>query len=655
MARPMAREPQTHAHQRTVRPGAAPPAEWLLLIPLSLAALAYARVLRGELVFDDLPNVVNNPAVRDLAAVLRGFFPDLLAGRRPVTVLTFALDFALSGLSPLTLHLTNLALHLAAVLLVFTFTRRLVLLASGGEPDARRGDALALVVAGLFALHPLQTQAVSYVVQRAEVLASLGYLGALLLLLEAERQGRGPRGAAAYGGALLALVLGLGAKAILVTLPAAYLLLTWAVPAARARGVLTSWPRRLGLLAAPLLLIGLFAARTSSRLEGTTDAGFAVPGLPVGDYFFTQWRVVTTYLRLLVWPSGQSADWGFPTSHSLLEPATLGAGLFLAALLAGALALLRWSHRPPGAGPLAEGDRQAARLVGFGVAWFFVVLSATSSFIPREDVLVEHRLYLASFGILLALAAGGERGLARLPAPRRALAAALLVGLCWGGLGLLTYRRNAVWESALALWGDAAERAPGKPRVRLGFGNALLARGEAEAAIAQYRLGLSALRADAAPAEAPLQQSLGAALARAGRPAEAVAALRRAAALDPSSAGAALGLALALVTTGELEAAEVEARRALSLRPGDPLAHRVIGRARLAAGDDEAARTSLELAARALPQDRQVQLELGHALAATGRSGEACAAWRRAAAPGVDAAVARQAAEASAILGCGNP
>lgn len=652
----MARDHQPRAPRRPAAAGTSP-AAWLLLIPLVLAALAYARALRGELLFDDLPNVVNNPAVRDLPAVLRGFFPDLLAGRRPVTVLTFALDFAVGGLSPLGLHLTNLALHLAAVLLVFAFTRTLATLAADADagPERARAGWLALVVAGLFALHPLQTQAVSYVVQRAEVLASLGYLGALLLLLEAERRGRGPGGAAAYAGALLALGLGLGAKAILVTLPAAYLLLTWVVPGARARASLTSWPRRLGLLAAPLLLIGLFAARTSRRLEGTTDAGFAVPGLPVRDYFLTQWRAVATYLRLLLWPSGQSADWALPTSHSPFDPATLGAGLLLALLLAGAAALLRWSHRPAGGGTLAEGDRQGARLAGFGIVWFFVVLSATSSFIPREDVLVEHRVYLASFGILLALAAAGARALARLPAPRRTLAAALLVGLCWGGLGLLTWRRNAVWESALALWGDAAEQAPGKPRVRLGLGNALLARGEPEAAIAQYQLGLSALRADAAPAEAPLQQSLGAALARTGRPAEAVVALRRAATLDPSSADAALGLALALVTTGELGAAEAEAARALRLRPGAPLAHRVIGRARLAAGDDEAAAAALELAARGLPDDAQVQLELGHALAATGRSVEACQAWRRAARPGADEPARRQADEAQAILGCKAP
>ncbi|MBK9516132.1 MAG: tetratricopeptide repeat protein [Anaeromyxobacter sp.] len=667
----MPRDHQPRAPERVAPPAAGAPLAWLLVAPLLLALAAYARVLHGEFVFDDLPNVVNAPAVRQLPAALRAFVPDLLAGRRPVTVLTLALDHAAGGLEPFTFHATNLGLHLLAVLLVFGFTRAVLRLAGAGLPAAGRGgspaaraaldpDALALVVAGLFALHPLQSQAVSYVVQRAEVLASLGYLGALWLLLLAERHGPGWRGALAYGGALLALALGLGSKAILVTLPVAYLLLTWAVPGPAARGALTTWPRRLALLAAPVALIGLFAARTSRRLEGSTDAGFAVPGLPAGDYFLTQWRVVATYLRLLLWPAGQSADWAFSTSHSLGEPAVLLSGALLLALVAAAAALLWWSRRPAGAGGpangggLPEADRLAARLAAFGIGWFFVVLSATSSVIPREDVLVEHRTYLASWGVFLALAVAAERGLARLPARRRTLAALLLVGLTWSGLAALTWRRNAVWESALALWSDAAAKAPGKPRVHLGLGNALLARGEAEAAIAEYRLGLATLRADAAPAEAPLQQNLGAALARAGRPAEAVAPLRRALALDPRSADAAAGLAVALLAAGELEEAGRAAVAALTLRPEDPVAHRVAGRARLAAGDDDAAALAhLERAARAFPADAQVQLELGHALAATGRSGEACAAWARAAASGAALAEVRaQAAQASELLRC---
>lgn len=546
-------------------------ARWLV-VPLALAVLAYWRVLGGELVFDDLPQLAGNAALRDLGGVLRGFVPDLLAGRRPVTVLTFALNVATTGLDVRALHATNLAIHLGVTLLAFGFSRAVLRLAGAARPTG-----LAVAVAGLFALHPLQSQAVSYLVQRAEALAAGASLATLLLLLAAERSGRTARGALLLLAALAAFALGLGAKATLVTLPVAWLLLCAAVPTAEARARLASWPRRLLLLAPFAALVVLFGARTMARLEGSTDAGFAVPGLPAHDYFLTQWRVLLTYLRLLLWPAGQSADWAFPTSHALSEPGVLLAGLALLAIVAASLSLLASGRRWPDGDP----DRAAARVAAFGVLWFFVSLAATSSFIPREDVLVEHRVYLASLGIFLSAAVGAERALAHLGLgePRRAVAAALLTGAAWLALAAALHGRNAVWERAEALWGDAVAKGPHKPRPRLGLGNALLARGDAEGAILQYREALASLREGAGAAEGPLRQNLGAALVRAGRPAEALEPLLRAVELMPRSADAALGLALAAWAAGELDAAEEAARLTLSLAPGQPLATQLLARA----------------------------------------------------------------------------
>jgi Flp pilus assembly protein TadD len=555
---------------QTVRPEPPgdPTARWLA-VPLLLAVAAYWRVLGGELVFDDLPQLAGNAALRDLPAALRDFLPALLSGRRPVTVLTFALNHALTGLQPWALHATNVAIHLVVTALAFAFARAMLRLAGAAHPTG-----LAVAAAGAFALHPLQSQAVSYLVQRAEALAAGAYLGTLLLLLEAERRGPGRRGAAAYLGALATFLVGLGAKATLVTLPLAWLLAAFAVPTAAARATLATWPRRLLLLAPFAALVAAFAQRTVGRMEGATDAGFSVPGLAPLQYFLTQWQVLLTYLRLLVWPAGQSVDWAFPTARSLADPAVVMSGLALLALLAAAASLLSFGRRWPDGDP----DRAAARLAAFGVGWFFVVLSATSSVIPRQDVLVEHRLYLASLGVFLALAVGAERLLAHqdLPEPRRAVAAALLTGAVWLGLAAALHRRNAVWESGVALWGDAVAKAPHKARVRLGLGNALLARGDHEGAVAQYREALSWLKADAAVAEGPLQQNLGTALVRAGRPAEGLGPLRRATELMPGSVDAAVGLAVAALAAGDLDTAELEAARTLFLSPEHPLALRVL-------------------------------------------------------------------------------
>lgn len=564
MIRPMARPLDDERRA----PRGDPTARWLA-VPLLLAVAAYWRVLGGEFVFDDLPQVVNNPAVRDLPGALRGFFPALLSGRRPVTLLTFALDHAAAGLSPWAFHATNVAIHLGVTALAFLFARALLRLAGAAHPTG-----VAVAAAGAFALHPLQTQAVSYVVQRAEALAAGAYLGTLLLLLHAERRGPLPRRAAAFAAALATFTLGLGAKATLVSLPLAWLLVTFAVPTAEQRAALLTWPRRLLLLAPFAALVVAFSALTLGRIEGATDAGFAVPGLPAGHYFLTQSRVLLTYLRLLLWPTGQSVDWAFPTSHAITEPAVLAAGLALLTVMATALSLLGFGRRWPDGDP----DRAAARVAAFGAGWFFVALSASSTVVARDDVLAEHRVYLAALGVFLSAAVGAERLVAKLALaePRRAVAAALLTGAVWLGLAAALHRRNAVWESAVALWSDAVQKAPHKPRARLGLGNALLARGDHGAAIAHYQHGLSRLRAEAVEAEGPLRKNLGVALVRAGRPGEAVAPLRRAAELLPQDPEAAAGLAVALLSTGDLDEAELEAARALVLSPGHALATRVL-------------------------------------------------------------------------------
>jgi hypothetical protein len=243
-----------------------PKARWLAL-PLVLAVAAYARALGGEFQLDDFGSIVESPAVKDLGRALRGFWPALARGGRPLTDLTFALNYAVGGLDPWGFHATNLAFHLAVVGLVFLFTRAGLRLAGSGA-----ATGLAVAVAGLFALHPIQTQAVSYVVQRAEVLASGLYLAALLLLLAAERRGRTAAGVAAWVAGFSAFALGLAAKAIVVTLPAAYLLLAAMVPGVAGRKALSTWPRRLALIAPWAAFDLLFASAAMGGMAGQSDA-----------------------------------------------------------------------------------------------------------------------------------------------------------------------------------------------------------------------------------------------------------------------------------------------------------------------------------------------------------------------------------------------
>jgi protein O-mannosyl-transferase len=600
---------------------AAPPGHrpaWLLAVPLALAAAAYARVASAPLLFDDRSTILDNAAVRDVGACLRGLVQGLLRGGRSVTDLSFALNHAAGGLETRGYHLTNIAIHLCVGALVFAFTRTVLRLAGW----SRRPEPLAVAVAGLWALHPLQSEAVSYLSQRAESLASGFYLATLLLLLAAERRGRGAAGALAYAGALVTFLLGVGAKPILVTLPAAYLLLAWLVPAAGAAAALTTGGRRLAL-ALPFGALGASCALATLRgSEGSAHAGFSVPGLTPADYFLTQWRVVATYLRLLCWPAGQNVDWGFNVSRSLAEPATLAAGLFLLALLAGASWLFaRLRHRDDAGGA-------AGRLGAFGVAWFFLLLAPTSSVVPLADTLAEHRVYLASWGVILAVVMAGAHLLRRQPGRRYARAVPAVVGAAWLALAVALHARNAVWEGPVALWSDAVAKAPGHWRTHLQLGKAYWELGSYPEALRAYRAAAQQ-PVDRPEREAMVLSELGAMLVYSGQVDEAATVLRRAIALQPGHTNALVNLAVALLRTQDLAGAERYATAALARQPGLGRALEVLGAVRFHRGDAAGALPLLEQAVRDQPDDGGSLLYLGVAQEQLGHRAEACGVWRR--------------------------
>ncbi len=610
---------------------------WGLLAPLVLAALAYGRVLHGEFQFDDRVGVEENPAVKAPALILEQRF--LSGDARPLTDLTFALDHAAGRLDPFGYHLVNLLLHLSVVVLLHRLS--LAVLRRAGAAAA---EGTALAVAGIFAVHPLESQAVSYVSQRAESLASLFYVGGLLLLLEAERRGRGAAGLAAWAGALAAYLLGLHAKAIAVTLPAAWILLAVALPAGEATPA-----RRAGralLRVAPFLAVAAaFAVRTLGALRGRSDAGLDVPGVSAAAYALTQLRVLLRYLGLLVWPAGQSLDHEVHLSAGLDRP-TLASAAALALLLAVAVALAIRARAWP------TPDRAAARLGLFGLGWFLLVLAPTSSAIPLADLMEEHRAYLASWGPMLAMAAVAERLLARLAPARRRVVAMGVVGAMWLGLALALHARNAVWESKRALWTDVSRHSPRTVRAHLNLGHALASEGAFEEAIESYRHAL-ALPPDATASRGEILRNLGAALASLGRPQEASRILRQALADDPRNPELLNNLAICLLDLHDPAGAEEVARRALEASPHSGPAHNTLGEALLARGDLAGALASFERAASLDPDVALRHHNVAVTLERLGRNAEACRAAARALAAERSPQDLEDARRLAAQLGCG--
>jgi hypothetical protein len=341
-----------------------------------LTVVAYAPGMHGEFVLDDRFTVETNFEIRHLGHYLDpAVWLRILRSDRIFTEFTFALDYAVGKLDPFPYHATNLAIHLGVVLLVYAFVRRMLDL--GGLADGR---GLALAVAAVFALHPLQTEAVIYVSQRAESLASGLYLGTLLLVLAAERRGRTRAGATLYLAALVVFILGMGAKSIVLTMPLAYLLIGL-IPGRALYAEKLAPPARRILLAAPFVLCSLLVVlRTvptfQGRYRGLNTAGFDIPSLPPWRYLLTEWHVMVVYLRLLFWPAGQNLDWDFPLARGPGDPTAWLCGLLLTALLLGA-GYVFWRFR-------ARDDRagSVARVAVFGLFWYFLVLSLTSSIIP---------------------------------------------------------------------------------------------------------------------------------------------------------------------------------------------------------------------------------------------------------------------------------
>jgi tetratricopeptide (TPR) repeat protein len=440
----------------------------LLLIGL-IAALIYSNTFSASFHFDDVPNITDNPKIKHLVNLLD------FSGSRYVGFLTFALNYRFGGLSLFGFHLVNLLIHIANGLLVYGLVRLLLksprLLPSPALTPA--APAIALCTALLFVVHPIQTQAVTYIVQRFASLATLFYLLTLLCYLKWRLSPPdNNRRHLWYAAAFLATLLAMKTKETTFTLPFMLLLVEIVGFGSPSR---KQW---IGLIPFFLTLPIIPLSRPGALGEG--EAGFARDAYALSrpDYLFTQCRVIITYLRLLVLPVDQNLDYDFPASHSLFEPPVILSFLFLTALLLTAVYLLFVSRR-------AAADPRL-RLIGFGILWFFLALSIESSIIPIRDVIFEHRLYLPSIGFWLAVTTALFGFFYRWR---------ILVAVGLAGLILLfasaTYQRNRVWQDEISLWSDVVNHSPNKARPHNNVGVAYADQKKPDEALREYKTAIA--------------------------------------------------------------------------------------------------------------------------------------------------------------------
>ena len=532
-----------------------------LLLVAACTTLAYSNTFSAPFHFDDTPNIVENEWVRDL----HGYWPP--SGVRPLGYLTFALNYRVGGLDVFGYHLVNILIHVCNGLLVYWLAAVVL-----RTPRIRRAEVgplvrgyLPLVAALLFTVHPIETQAVTYIVQRFTSLATLFYLLSLVLHLEArlrldDERPSETRAAVLYGLSAIAGAAAMETKEISFTLP---------FVAAGLELLFFGASRRL-LYVAPLMAISLLVPMNvaSSGLSRALSDRIELPAetreIPRFVYLLTQSRVLVTYLRLLLLPVGQNLDHDFSLSHSPGEPGVVLALGVLLALSAGAvLSLVRAQER----------NRAVGILFSMGVGWFFVTSSIESSVIPISDVMFEHRAYLPSVGLVIAFGAVLlsvlERARLRL-APATQVTLALLLTV--GPLEFATFSRNAVWTDELTLWTDVVTKSPRKARPHNNLGTVFEARGRREEAVREFR---EAIRVD--PGYAIAHCNLGVILADTGLLEKAIGELREAVRLEPSLSVAHRELGVSYGRMGQLEDAVRELREAIRLAPSASAAHRELG------------------------------------------------------------------------------
>jgi Flp pilus assembly protein TadD len=576
------------------------------LLIAGLAVLVYSNSLDAPFVFDDLQNIVGNPAIRvsplSLSGLARAAFESPLP--RPVAYASFALNHAAGGYRVGGYHAVNVALHVGCALLAWALAARLL---SRQPRRPRYGIAAAALFAGsLFAVHPVQTQAVTYVVQRMTSLAVFFYLLAFLLYLVGRRAERRRR-ATCWSGAFAFWILALGSKEIAITLPAAIFLYEWYFE----RDLGAAWLRRsaplaaggaLALVGAAALVLHLAPAALERSLASYGDHHFTPR-----ERLLTQARVVVFYLGLL-WlplPSRLNLLHDFSPSRSLFEPISTALSLAFLLALAGAAV---WLAR-------------RERLLSFCIAWFFLQLLVESTLLPLE-MAYEHRLYLPILGFVLLLA---DLLFRALPG-RLAAALAATVVVAFGGW---TWVRNETWRDPLTLWADVVAKSPRSARPRINLGTLLVLEGRYPEAVRQLT---EAVRL--APEDSDAHNNLGQALARSGRLGAAMVHFREAVRLDPSSASARFNLALGLERQGRPADARPHFAEALRIDPGyASFATEAYERAAAHAGEGrlEAAVADYALALRIRADFSEAYVARAAALERLGRVDEAIADLREAA------------------------
>jgi len=446
---------------------------WPVLLLIALGVLIYLNSFKGQFQLDD-HDFLDDPSLHRLWPLWQVMFaPSHIA--RPVVSLSLALNHAISGKNVWSYHALNLMVHLLGALTLFGIIRRTLLTEKLRARFGHAATPLSLSVALLWMVHPLQTESVTYIVQRAESLMGLFYLLTLYCII---RGATVPRPLRWYLAAFAACLLGMGCKPVMVTAPIMVFLYDLTFLSGSIR---ESLRRRWSVYAGLATTWAFLALTVLASKSPQVSAGFALQSVSPLNYLKTQFGVILYYLRLSLWPEPLCLDYNWPVATAFWDYAPYGL-IVVALVLASLYGLYR---RAP---------------LGFLRAWFFVILAPTSSIMPIADLAVEHRLYLSLAAVVTLVIIGGYSlvtWLIRRMATASTEATARLPWLGVGALAILvawfgstTVRRNSDYHSEQLMWTDVLKKRPENPRAHSNLGLLLAERGAYDEAAAHFEAAM---------------------------------------------------------------------------------------------------------------------------------------------------------------------
>jgi protein O-mannosyl-transferase len=568
---------------------------------VAAALAAYHNSWHGPFVFDDASSIVTNPTIRQLWPLpgpLSTPTTNVTAQGRPILNLSLALNYAAGGTAPAGYHVVNLLIHLLAGLTLFGLIRRTL-----QRKGIAGGTEIALAAAVLWTVHPLQTESVTYIIQRAESLVGLFYLLTLYCFVRAAQAASGLDGRsnapAWLSASVVACLLGMATKEVMATAPLMILFFDRTFVAGT---FLEAWRRRRAYyvaVASTWLVLAWLVLQGGGNRGGSV--GFGV-GIGPWDYWLTQFKAVAHYVWLSVWPHPLVFEYGGFWINEFNEIA-LPALLVLGLLTATVMALRRRSG------------------FGFLGAWFFGILAPTSLAPGTTQMIVEHRMYLPLAAVVTAAVVALHRLLrARSRALQVVIASAATVAAV-----LLTVARNDDYRTDLRLWADTVAKRPANPLAHFMLAGAQERAGNIAAAVTSYQRTL-----DLKPDFSIGHENLGELLLRQGKREDAIGHFEYALRLQPEYPDAHANLGNAYLAVGRIGEAVGHLEKATQLMPASATTHYNYGNALVAAGLGSEAVAEFETALRLDPAMAEAHFNLANVLVDAERPADAIAHYEAA-------------------------